>query len=692
MRAWLLVLVAAGGCGACGSAREGAPLGRASELAIVAHQDDDLLFMQPDLHDAARAGGLVTIYVTAGNGRGGTHEADLRYAGLMHAYTVVTGADGWRCGGIEIAEHAAQHCRLDAADLSLVFLGYPDGGKEGEVPASLLHLWQGDITSATTVAHREATYTRADLIETIAAAIDLTQPRVVRTLELASTHGRDHSDHMIVGALAMLATAASHQHPELVSYRGYSIDLEPVTAIEPLFQRSRAALVRYEACATGCALCGDACTQLPESHDAWLRRRYAVGIRRAVAGVLRAADGTCLVVDARDALALGECAAATRVELATDGTLRLATARCLEVQGRHVIASSDCTPVPGRRVFLDDEGHLWLGAPPPPEPAMAVRHALCLDKSGEGRTRSGAEGAAESIDNQLVVALCGAGHAPVWELVHELSRRPRPVGFGHDVRFADIDGDRRADLCAVVAGELRCAKATADGFADATTIAALAIEPASLVLADLDGDGVLDACGRTADGIACTSQRGVAAWTPALAGTLAATDVEGDGRAELCGITSAGVTCAARGGAARPLAAWAERPAPVWLGDLDGDRRGDVCVSGPAGIECSRAADHGLTTALVPWSFAMAGKVDGVPQQVALGGIADLDGDGRGDLCRLEANRIACARSQGHGFGPAFTLATLTAPGVLLLGDVDGDGLADACVDDGSTIACTHSR
>ena len=38
-------------------------------------------------------------------------------------------------------------------------------------------------------------------------------PTTIRTLEIAGTHGRDHSDHMIVGALALLATAAGSGRP-----------------------------------------------------------------------------------------------------------------------------------------------------------------------------------------------------------------------------------------------------------------------------------------------------------------------------------------------------------------------------------------------------------------------------------------------------------------------------------------------
>src|SRR5215510_11774241 len=260
MRVCLLaVALAAGACGD-NTLAVGAPLSPAGDLTIVAHPDDDLLFMQPDLYDAAlRGGGVTSVYVTAGNASHGLDYAEARYAGMMVAYGSIVGSQDWSCGWIEIAGHAAEHCRLDAAAISLVFLGYPDGDIDGSAPESLLHLWQGQVASATTIARRAAIYRRGDLVTVLAEIIATTAPAALRTLDVASTHGRDHSDHMLVGALAVLATAASPRSPALLSYRGYNIDGEPVNASPALFARSLDPLARYHACASGCAPCGQAC-------------------------------------------------------------------------------------------------------------------------------------------------------------------------------------------------------------------------------------------------------------------------------------------------------------------------------------------------------------------------------------------------------------------------------------------------
>jgi hypothetical protein len=410
-------------------------------------------------------------------------------------------------------------------------------------------------------------------------------------------------------------------------------------------------------------------------------------------------DGTGCVAAAGDGtLSIVPCPTAEPWRLDPDGTLHVGD-RCIETLlfDGELVASDRCDPDPAHRFFLDDEGHLWTGAPPP---YLAGGPLQCVGVLG-GRPRA---------------SQCDAAHAPRWELTPDATVTPRPAGLptGRAVRLADIDGDGHGDLCAVIAGALTCATGDgAGGFAAPASIANLAIEPESLALGDVDGDNAIDACGRDASGLLCaTAGAGLVAerWSPAFARSgapdagdrsLTAVDADGNGSAEICGLSTGGVTCAEHDvGALPPIrSAWPVSKAPVWPGDLDGDRRADWCALSDGVAFCGLDELSPITTDGVPWSFSLSGIADPAPTDAALGALADVDGDGRADLCTVRgpagAYRIECARSQGFGFGPLVVLGTLTSietPTGLWLGDVDGDGVADACVDDGTSVSCVRCR
>jgi LmbE family N-acetylglucosaminyl deacetylase len=689
----LLALCAA----ACGDnlLPDGVPLAPAADLVVVAHQDDDLLFMQPDVLDAVRGGaGITSVYVTAGNGTKGTDRADRRYEGLMEAYGAATNATEWSCGFIELVDRTAQHCRLADRNVTLVFLGYPDGGKEGELDGSLLSLWEGTTQTVETVAERTARYDRAGLIDVVAQIVRETQPLRVRTLEVAATHGRDHSDHMLVGALTVLALSRANSHPELISYRGYATASEPPNKHDAIFDDTVAILGRYEACAADCGSCGDTCTTIDQTHITWLRRRYAVGFRDGGAGRLR--NGTqCLHLDAT----LASCDTAPVWRHDAAGQLRSGT-QCLAVGPGGGVAIGTCIGGVDRRFLIDDEGHIWSGVAPEPEPDMDYGHLRCLSPDGTSGVRA---------------TLCRAPDVARWELAPPTVENPRAdlmlAATGRELRVGDLTGDGKADLCAVEPGlGFMCAPGDGTGaFAAALRIDhpgfPLDIDPRSLALGDVDGDGRVDACGRDGSGILCsTSGDGFVStrWTPSFndavarpttSASITAIDANADGVADICGVDMTGVVCAPRGFTLQPVvrSPWPEPAAVVWPADLDGDRMADWCTATDLGPACAVEAQRDLTTDGAPWGFAQGGVVEIAPATSTTVSVADIDGDGRADLCSLRDDRITCARSQGRAFGPRTTLAILPAQSVasaLWLGDLDGDGRADPCADTGTTIVC----
>ena len=662
MRALAILAVIA----ACGdnALPDVAGLVTARDLAIVAHQDDDLLFMQPDLLDAVRAGtGVAIVYVTAGNDDRDLDYATKRYDGVMAAYSAATGATGWRCGWFSLAGHAAEHCRLDAANLSLVFLGYPDGGRQGQFSSSLLALWQGRIAGADTVAERSAHYDREGLIATLAAAISATRPRTIHTLEVASTHGDDHSDHMLVGALAVLARATAGGDAELWSYRGYDIAGEPANGFAPITAIADDAFARYSACAEGCAACGEACTAFSATYAGYLQRHYAVRINRVAAGVLEAPTG-CATLDG-----VGDCASAPAWRF--DGNVARVGDACVAVGADGALATANCAAA--TPLALDDEGHVWVGTAP--ATATDLDHLDCLAMIG-GVPRA---------------TLCGGDGAPAWSVLPAMVSTPRAsLGLaqtGRAVRLADLTGDGIADLCADDGSDLWCAAGDGSGgFTAATRIGPLAIVPESLAVGDVDSDGLADACGRDDAGIVCATAQGSLRLTSAFAHAGAPDESDRSlaiAGGELCGLTPDGVICASRAGV-RVLSPWPAGDAALWPADLDGDRVTDWCSATADGPACGRSADRALSTDGVPWAYALAGTVDAVAATADTGALADVDGDGRADWCTIDGKRASCAFSHGTGFGPRATVMELAAaPTALWAADT-----GELCVDTGAEVSC----
>jgi len=614
----------------------GVPLEATDHLIVVAHPADDLLFMQPELLETVQRGSLTTIYL-----RGAVNE------GTLAAYAHAAGSSAWRCGDIRIDTTPAHHCRLAEPNISLVFVE------------------RGDLA-------------------TLVRIVRTLDPDTVRTLEVTGTHGTDDPEHAEVGALAVMALAATNRSVELVSYRGEATAFEPANHVPKLYDETVAMLARYEACDRGCASCGKACTSLDQQHEDWLRRRYAIGFRRTGGGRLRAGN-ECLAVD----LTMTSCPTAPIWRLDAAGELRAGDS-CLYVDDAGSPGISGCVGGAARRWFIDDDGHVLSGA----------RDLRCLTpRDGTARLET-----------------CNADNDPRWELVSATQSTARAsIGLsttGREVRLGDVTGDRWADLCTVDAGGLRCAQGTGLGtfgtlvrFDSLTS--PLAIEPKSLVFGDVDGDGRQDACGRDASGILCaTAASGFAAvrWTPAFAdadvvdtssASLTAIDADGDASAELCGITTQGLFCAGKNatvdGSLRSTSLAAD--AVVWFGDLDRDKAADWCTATDDGPVCSVWSHSTLTTDGSPWGYAIDGIVEVAPATTATAALGDFDGDGNADLCTLRDDRILCARSQRRGFGPRATLAILpnqTTGSALWLGDLDGDGRVDPCVDTGTDIVCAR--
>jgi hypothetical protein len=214
-----------------------------SQVDIVAHPDDDLLFQNPDILHAIGAGGCVTTaYVTAGDdGNPLTATADApqvywqqREAGVKAAYATMAGvADAWTPGSIVLAGQTVTTAVLTAKPtVTLVFLRLPDGGLGGAgYPStgntSLPKLDQGTIGALSAV-DGSATYTKASLSQALLDLMTAFGATDVHTQDWGKVYGDDdHDDHIMVAHLTQTVSAQYPPQHTITRYVDYQNDNWP---------------------------------------------------------------------------------------------------------------------------------------------------------------------------------------------------------------------------------------------------------------------------------------------------------------------------------------------------------------------------------------------------------------------------------------------------------------------------------
>jgi LmbE family N-acetylglucosaminyl deacetylase len=248
----LVALALAGLVVAC-SARVPARDGSSGPLSmqVVAHEDDDLLFMNPDLGDDVRSGrAVVTVYLTSGESNSTdvpTYIAQ-RQAGVRAAYAAMAGvADDWRGSELPLdADHSVELYELKARpEVKLVFVNLPEdhGGSH-----ALRRLWadRNESVRSTTFLPKGAQvpkryrYTRYALLDALQTLMARFQPSVVRTQDSNPDTGYphwqpfyDHPDHLMTAKFTDEAARLYRQSARKpvfvqIGYRDYNIEQVPV--------------------------------------------------------------------------------------------------------------------------------------------------------------------------------------------------------------------------------------------------------------------------------------------------------------------------------------------------------------------------------------------------------------------------------------------------------------------------------
>jgi hypothetical protein len=368
---WIVICACVSACGD-NDVPVGAPRAHSDTLFLAAHEDDDMIFMQPELVGRLSHGeSTTTVYAsTAGpDGRG-----RFVFYSAMVAYGKLAGSDAWDCGQLPLGTITVEHCRLRDRPVSILDFGLADGGIPGDRTNSLLHLIDGTIDELP--ADTAGSVTRETVVDVFGELLAGTTPNSIETLELAASHGRDNSSHMFVASIGLWAAARAGFSGPITWHRGYNVELEQPTLDGDELSHARTMLGYYEACADRCGACGTSCPAVTPSHETWLTRQYALGRVLEARGKLALGD-RCL--DA--SLALGDCANASELVLGPTGTLRIGDS-CVTSAESGQLSLAPCSDAPEQYWALDTEGSLWNGRPPQAASDMAYDHVRCLTEQG----------------------------------------------------------------------------------------------------------------------------------------------------------------------------------------------------------------------------------------------------------------------------------------------------------------------
>jgi FG-GAP-like repeat len=188
---------------------------------------------------------------------------------------------------------------------------------------------------------------------------------------------------------------------------------------------------------------------------------------------------------------------------------------------------------------------------------------------------------------------------------------------------------------------------------------------------DLNGDGRADVCGRWVNGIFCAISNGTAFGAPSYWstgysdaggwgssektwGTIQYPDLNGDGRSDVCG-SNASLYCAVSNGSTlgfptywSGLFGFLPPAESYWrtiqYPDLDGDGKADVCGRATAGVLCAKSlgstfAHGGFWTS----NFSDYHGWGASPAYWSTLRFPDVSGDGKADFCGRSGSGISCA-------------------------------------------------
>jgi hypothetical protein len=275
--------------------------------------------------------------------------------------------------------------------------------------------------------------------------------------------------------------------------------------------------------------------------------------------------------------------------------------------------------------------------------------------------------------------------------------------------IGDLNGDGKADVAVTNRQDLAVLFNSGDGTLLAPVSFATGTGPSGIAIGDLNGDGKADIAVANAGGafsgpasamdgdvavfLSLGNETFVSANYPAgiNPNSLAIGDLNGDGRADLAVASSGGVGVLLNNGngtfTASVMYGAGTRPQSVAIADLNGDGKPDLALS--------NGNIHGASVLLNLGNGTFAAAVDyAYSDYVSAIVVGDLNGDGKPDLAAIDIGSAPCAvvavwLNVGSGtFGAPFSLVVNPVPQYdnLSVGDLNGDGKLDLVVPGGDGV------
>lgn len=218
---------------------------------VVAHEDDDLLFMNPDLAAAIRLNHCVlTTFMTAGNdnkqGQAGLTYMKQREEGIRQAYAKMSGVPNiWSEGTFYVNNKKIKTFALSGNQrVMLTFFRLSDGADSNYYKTLAALNSTSDPLFKITAIDRSNSFTKSQLVKTLADMMKTAEPKYLHIQDSSpdpyiTDHDMtigDHVDHIVSARLVEAAEGQYTKPHMVVRYRDYNINAETTPNLSPADQ------------------------------------------------------------------------------------------------------------------------------------------------------------------------------------------------------------------------------------------------------------------------------------------------------------------------------------------------------------------------------------------------------------------------------------------------------------------------